>query len=50
MTMMLDPNVQPHLTNNSNETAADIARRTGLTFPVFEMAHSAFTDNINRID
>lgn len=50
MTLMLHPDVQPHLTNNSNETAADIARRTGLTFPVFEMAHAAFGDNENRID
>lgn len=50
MTLMLNPNVQPHLTNNSNELAAEIARRTGLTFPVFEMAHPAFGDNITRID
>lgn len=50
MTIMLQPNVQPHLINNSKETAADIARRTGLTFPVFEMAHSAFVDNAVRID
>lgn len=50
MTMMLNPNIQPHLINNSNETAADIARRSGLTFPIFEMAHSAFADNANRID
>ncbi|KAJ6633300.1 Ankyrin repeat domain-containing protein 49 [Pseudolycoriella hygida] len=50
MTLMLNPGVEPHLTNNSKETAADIARRTGLTFPVFEMAHSAFVDNVNRID
>lgn len=50
MTLMLNPNVQPHLTNNSKETAADIARRTGLTFPVFEIAHPAFADNVTRID
>lgn len=50
MTLMLNPNVQPHLTNNSNETPAAIARRSGLTFPVFEMAHSAFTDNVIKID
>lgn len=50
MTLMLNREIQPKLVNNSNETAADIARRTGLTFPVFEMAHSSFVDNVQMID
>lgn len=36
-------NIDANARNNSDETAADIARRTGLTFPVFEMGHTAYT-------
>lgn len=41
-TLMME-NVDANARNNSDETAADIARRTGLTFPVFEMGHTAYT-------
>lgn len=50
MTLMLDDKIKPATLNNSNETAAEIARRTGLTFPVFEMGHSAFTVDTGLID
>lgn len=50
MTLLMEPNIDAATLNNSNETAADIARRTGLTFPVFEMGHSAYTVDTGLID
>lgn len=41
MTLLLDRNIQAHKLNNCNETAAQIASRTGLSLPIFEMGHSA---------
>lgn len=50
MTLLMEPNIDAAALNNSNETAADIARRTGLTFPVFEMGHSAYAVDTGLID
>ncbi|KAI8118684.1 Ankyrin repeat domain-containing protein 49 [Lucilia cuprina] len=40
--LMMDHNINAQALNNSEETARDIALRTGLTGPVFEMGHSAY--------
>lgn len=45
LTLMINEKVMPAAINNSNETAADLARRTGLTYPIFEMGHQAYTVN-----
>lgn len=50
MTLMLDPNCDASLLNNSNETAAEIARRTGLSYPLFDMGHSAYSVETGLID
>lgn len=50
MTLMLDDKFDAATLNNSNETASDIARRTGLTFSIFEMGHTAFKVNTGLID
>lgn len=50
MTLLMETNIDAAALNNSNETAADIARRTGLTFPVFEMGHSAYAVDTGLID
>lgn len=36
-TLLYDENVRPELLNNSEETAFAIARRTGTTYPLFDM-------------
>lgn len=38
----MDPKIKPRALNNSEETSEQIALRTGLTGPVFEMGHSAY--------
>lgn len=50
MTLMLEPNCDAAALNNSHETAADIAKRTGRTYPLFEMGHSAFTVETGLVD
>lgn len=50
MTLLMDERFDAAAKNNSDETAGDIARRTGLTFPIFEMGHSAFTVDTGLID
>lgn len=50
MTLLLEPNCDSGALNNSNETAAEIARRTGLSYALFEMGHSAFTVETGLID
>lgn len=50
MTLLMESNIDAAVLNNSNETAADIARRTGLTLPVFEMGHSAYAVDTGLID
>lgn len=49
-TLLNDPNVKPELLNNSNETAFQIARRTGTTYPVFDMAKTAFNVEVGMVD
>ena len=41
VSLFMNENVNAELKNNSNEIAAQIARRTGLTYPLFQMAHSS---------
>lgn len=50
MTLLMDERFDAAAKNNSDETPGDIARRTGLTFPIFEMGHSAFTVDTGLID
>lgn len=50
MTLMLEPDCDTAALNNSDETAAEIARRTGLSFALFEMGHSAFTVETGLVD
>lgn len=41
VTLFMSTKIDPELKNNSNETALQIARRTGLSFPLFDMGNSA---------
>lgn len=50
MTLLFQPDINAGALNNSEETAAQIARRTGLTYPIFEMGHSAFQVETGLID
>lgn len=50
MALLLHPGIKPDLLNNSNEKASEIARRSGRSFPMFQMAHSAFTNKLGLID
>lgn len=50
MTLLMEPNCNTGALNNSGETAAEIARRTGLSYPIFEMGHSAFTVETGLVD
>lgn len=50
VTLLLNRQVSAELKNNSKETASEIARRTGLTYPVFCMGRKAFTVNVGLID
>lgn len=50
MTLMMEPNCDSFALNNSSETAAEIARRTGLSYPLFEMGHTAFTVETGLVD
>lgn len=50
MTLMLERDLRGDALNNSSETAAEIARRTGMTYPIFEMRHTAFKVDTGLID
>lgn len=50
MTLMLDDKFNGAALNNSEETASDIARRTGMTYPIFEMGHKALKVETGLID
>lgn len=50
MTLMMETNCDTGALNNSEETAAEIARRTGLSYRLFEMGHTAFTVETGLID
>lgn len=46
VTLLFDANIKPELLNNSGETAAAIARRTGSTYPIFDMARPGLRVNL----
>ncbi|XP_065357723.1 ankyrin repeat domain-containing protein 49 [Calliphora vicina] len=48
--LLMDQNINAKALNNSDETACEIALRSGLTGPVFEMAHSAYDIETGLID
>lgn len=50
MTLLARPDVRADCVNNSAETAATIARRTGLSFALFEMGHSAFRSEMGMME
>lgn len=50
VTLLMDERIKPDLLNNSNESAADIAKRSGLSLPLFDMAHSALTVETGIVD
>lgn len=50
MSLLMHPKIKPDLINNSKDTAADIARRAGRFYDIFEMGHSAFSNVISLID
>lgn len=50
MTLLMEPTINASAMNNSNETAAELARRNGLTYPVFEMGHAAYSVDTGLID
>lgn len=48
--LLMNPNINARALNNSEETAEQIAIRTGLTGPVFEMGHCAYDLETGLID
>uniref|UniRef100_A0A034WR57 Ankyrin repeat domain-containing protein 49 n=1 Tax=Bactrocera dorsalis TaxID=27457 RepID=A0A034WR57_BACDO len=48
--LFMNENINSRALNNSEETAEDIARRTGLTYPIFEMGHPAYEVETGIID
>lgn len=50
VTLFMNPKLEPNLTNNSKETAREIAKRTGLTLPLFDMIHPALSVETGLID
>lgn len=50
VTLFMNSKLKPDLRNNSDETAAQIAKRTGLTFPLFDMVHPALSVETGLID
>ncbi|XP_065081217.1 ankyrin repeat domain-containing protein 49 [Ochlerotatus camptorhynchus] len=50
VTLLMDDRVKPGLLNNSEETAADIAKRGGMSYPMFAMAQSALTVETGLLD
>jgi len=49
-TLFMSPHIKPDALNNTEETAAMIARRTGLSYPIFAMGHPAYKANVGLID
>lgn len=48
--LLFHDNIKPELLNNSNETAFAIARRTGTTYPVFDMVKPGVNVEAGLID
>lgn len=50
VTLFMDPKLKPDMRNNSDDTAFQIAKRTGLTAPLFDMVHPALSVETGLID
>lgn len=50
VTLFFNSKLDSSIRNNSNETAHQIAKRTGLTDPLFEMVHSALNVDTGILD
>lgn len=50
MTLMMEPNCDTSALNNSDETAPEIARRTGRSYPLFAMGHTAYSVETGLVD
>jgi ankyrin repeat domain-containing protein 49 len=50
ITLFMEPNLKLNLENNSEEKASDLAKRSGLCYPLFKMAHTAFTVETGLIE
>ncbi|KXJ70873.1 hypothetical protein RP20_CCG022249 [Aedes albopictus] len=50
VTLLMDDRIEPDVLNNSGEKAADIAKKSGLAFPLFAMAQSALTVETGMLD
>lgn len=50
VTLFFNPKINSGIRNNSDETAYQIAKRTGLTDPLFDMAHRALSVETGIID
>lgn len=50
VTLFMNSNLKPELKNNSGDTGAQIAKRTGLTYPLFDMVHPALFVETGLID
>lgn len=50
VTLLMDDRIMPDLLNNSGETAAAIAKRGGMAYPLFGMAQSALTVETGLLD
>ncbi|XP_035781165.1 ankyrin repeat domain-containing protein 49-like [Anopheles albimanus] len=50
VTLLMNERCDPELRNNSNETAEQIAKRSGPSFPLFAMAHPAYRVETGMID
>lgn len=50
MALLMHPDIDPEIKNNCNELAIDLAKRTGLSFPVFNMGHPAYRHKMGIID
>jgi len=50
VTLFMNPKIDPEIRNNSNEKAYQIAKRTGMSFPLFDMVNTALFVNTGIID
>ncbi|KAH8395506.1 hypothetical protein KR215_011467 [Drosophila sulfurigaster] len=48
--LLLDRNIEARKENNSEETAAVIARRNGMSYAIFESSHEAYDCNTGLLD
>jgi hypothetical protein len=46
----MNPKIDPEIQNNSNEKAYQIAKRTGMSYPLFDMVNTALFVNTGVID